>query len=229
MKKYSTTLAIALLFSPFVLHAGTSGYFIDKNVNLIPHDPNGNKRVVLITIDDGPSKYGKEMVRILNMHNAKAIFFINGIHDKGNKGNIAFQFKDGFAIGNHTWSHINLKKEKKENKIKKEIDDTNTLIQKETGQMPRFFRAPYGMTTPYAKDLIKNEGMISMNWSGSALDWEKDAKDKTKFINNVTSTLHPGEIILLHEHEWTTKYLDDLLKIIEAQGYTFLDPALITN
>ena len=230
MKKYFVYILILIAVSPITSFGATSaGYHIDKNVNLIPNDPKGNKKVLLITIDDGPSKYSKDIVATLQKHNARAIFFINGTHHKANKDNIAFISKSGFAVGNHTWNHINIKKEKNLKKVKKEIEDNAKLIQKETGSSPKFFRAPFGVNTPYVKNLVKTQGMISMNWSGSALDWEKSARDEKVFIKNVMEGLHDGEILLLHEHQWTSKYLDGLLSTLEKKGYSFLDPKLITE
>lgn len=230
MKKIIPFIVFVILLSPTPsFGAVATTYKINKNIDLIPTDPKGNKKVILITIDDGPSIYGKSMVETLQKHNAKAIFFINGTHDKKNPGNIAFEAKAGFAIGNHTWDHPNLKKEKNTEKIKKEIEDNSKLIRKETGSNPRFFRAPFGINTLYVNDLVKKSGMISMNWSGAAKDWEKNTKIEKVFIKNAMDGLHPGEILLIHEHEWTAKYLDTLLTTLEQKGYSFVDPAQIVE
>ncbi len=205
-----------------------TGYHIDKNFDLIPNDKNGNRKVVLLTIDDGPNKNDKEFVRILAMHKAQAIFFINGIHDKDNTGNIKMLASAGHTIGNHTWSHPNLQKINNSDSIKKEIDTTTKLIKAITSQNPRFFRPPFGASTPYVRDLVKKDGMIYMNWSGAAKDWEKNTKEEKVFLKNVETDLHNGEILLLHGHPWTVKYLDDLMTTLEAKGYTFLDPKEIT-
>lgn len=206
-----------------------TGYYVDKNANLIPNDKNENKKVVLITIDDGPSKRAEDMMKTLAKHNAKAIFFINGIHDKDNKGVIEAEYKAGFTIGNHTWSHKNLKKENVLSVVNSEINDNSKLIKKITGSEPKFFRPPYGASTSYVRSLATKNGMIFMNWSGAALDWEKDAEVEKVFVSNVMDKLHDGEIILIHEHPWSAKYLDSLLTEIEKKGYTFLDPNQITN
>ncbi len=202
------------------------GYYINRNFYLVPNDRSLNKKVVLITIDDGPSKTDKELVEILNKHNVKAIFFINGVHDKDFRGNIKMLYDAGFALGNHTWNHINLKKSKEEI-IKKEISDNTNLIYNLTGENPKFFRPPYGVINKYTKDIVKKEGMIFMNWSGSALDWERAAKDEKIFIKNITKNLRDGEIILLHGYPWTTKYLDNLLTTIKEKGFGFVDPVNI--
>jgi len=59
-------------------------YTISKNYDIIPKDPKGNKKIVLLTIDDGPSSQTLEILKVLEAHNIKAIFFINGTHYKAN-------------------------------------------------------------------------------------------------------------------------------------------------
>ncbi len=204
------------------------GYHISKEFNLIPNDIKTNKKVILITIDDGPTKYTKGMIDVLDKHNIKAIFFINGTHNKDAPNTISEIYQRGQTIGNHTWSHLNLKKISEE-KTKKEIESNSELIKKITGQNPLFFRAPFGVSTPYARNLVKKDNMIFMNWSGAALDWDKKTKKKEVFMQNVLKDLHPGEILLLHEHPWTLEFLDELLTTIESKGYTFANPKDITN
>jgi len=189
-----------------------------------PIDSTNKKKVVLLTIDDGPSKRTKEMLAILNKHNAKAIFFINGVNEKNNVGVIEETNKEGFAVGNHTWSHLNLKREKNDKTIKKEIDTNTELITKLTGTSPRFFRAPYGESNAAIRDLVKNDGMIFMDWSGAAKDWEKATVEKDVFIKNAVLNLHSGSILLIHEHPWSVANLDGLLTDIEGRGYSFVDP-----
>ena len=118
---------------------------------------------------------------------------------------------------------MNLSKTSKDN-VNKEIDSNTKLIKKITGEDPAFFRPPYGVSNKYVRDTVKKDGMIFMNWSGAAKDWEKNTRDEKVFTSNVTKYLHPGEILLIHEHEWTAKYLDDLLTELEKKGYTFIDP-----
>ena len=206
-----------------------STYHINKSFDVVPNEKKGNKKVVLITIDDGPTKRAPEIMNIMMKHDVKAIFFINGMNNKTAPGIIEQEAKNGFAVGNHTWSHLNLKKEKNTDKIKREIDDNTKLITKITGSSPKFFRPPYGASSPYVHDLVKKDNMIFMNWSGSALDWEKSAKDEKVFLKNVLGSIHDGEIILLHEHPWTVKYLDTLITEIKQKGYTILDPNQITE
>lgn len=204
-------------------------YHMNKSFDLVPNDPKGDKNIVLITIDDGPTKYAESMMNTLDKHNAKAIFFINGIHVKGDlKDILKTEVDRGFIVGNHTWSHPYLKKISLE-EAKIEIDRNTKIIEDGTGIFPRFFRAPFGESTQEERDYIKGKGMLYMNWSGSVKDWEAKSKNKDVFMSNVMKDLHPGEIILIHEHKETDMYLDELLTEITSKGYIFLDPKNITN
>jgi len=201
-----------------------SKYTIVNRSLVVPKDILNKKKIVLLTIDDGPSKRTLDIIDILKRHNASAIFFINGINDKNNQGIIKQINKEGFVVGNHTWSHLNLKKEKDANIIDDEIIKNGELINKKTGSFPRFFRAPYGESTPYVRKFVKDNGMIMMDWSGAALDWTKTSHEKDIFVSNVTNTLHSGSIILIHEHPWSVSNLDALLTTMESKGYTYVNP-----
>jgi len=203
-------------------------YTLTKNMKLVPIDPKTNKKVVLITIDDGPTEYGPQILSILKKHNVKAIFFVNGIHSKAYPHNIAEEAQAGSLIGNHTWDHQNLKDITQDQAIQ-EIDENTKLITQLIGQPPRFFRPPYGVSTPFVRNYVKQNNMIYMNWGDSALDWEQSAHDETVFTENIDKGLYPGDVILLHEHQWTVTYLDDLLTHIEKEGYGFVDPNTIVQ
>lgn len=199
-------------------------YKISGRSMVIPEDITNKTKIVLLTIDDGPSSRTGEMIEILKKHNAKAIFFINGMHNKESPGVIENTIKEGYEIGNHTWSHLNLKKERDMIVSEKEINRNSDLIKNLTGKSPRFFRAPYGESNPIIRKYVKDQGMIFMDWSGAAMDWDKSTKEKDVFVNNVMNNIHSGSIILIHEHPWSIANLDALLTTIESKGYTYVDP-----
>lgn len=203
----------------------TPKYKIINRSVVAPENILNKQKIVLLTIDDGPSSRTLEIIDILKMHNAKAIFFVNGMHDKNNLGIIDQISKEGFVVGNHTWNHLNLKKEKDTNIINNEISKNSELINALTGISPRFFRAPYGESNVEIRKFVNDNGMIFMDWSGSALDWNKSSAEKDVFISNVMNGVHSGTIILIHEHPWSVANLDALLITLESKGYAFIDPA----
>lgn len=200
-----------------------STYKITKDFKIVPTDPETDKKVVLLTIDDGPSTQSSDIVKTLNDANIRAIFFINGTNVKAHPDALKQEFAAGNMIGNHTWDHKDLKKIT-DAQAKKEIDDNTAIILKETGVKPIFFRSPFGKLSTFAKAYVEEQGMFPFNWSDAAIDWDKKTKDKKVFIANVMKDIGPGSIILMHEHPWSRDALPDLITEIKAKGYTFIDP-----
>lgn len=205
-------------------------YHMNKNYDIIPNDPQGNKKVVLLTFDDGPKdkEMNAALVKTLEKHNAKAIFFLNGYRIKQKPELVKLLHSSGQIIGNHSWDHINLR-EHSNDKIDQQVDDVQKIVEELTGAKPQFFRPPHGSGNEYLKEKVKKNGMLYMNWSNGSLDWEMNTKtgDPGKVIANVMKQLHNGSNILMHELPWTVEALDQLLTELEEKGYSFVDPRTI--
>lgn len=205
-------------------------YHMNKNYDIVPNDPNGNKKVILLTFDDGPKEQAmnQSLIDILNKHKAKAIFFMNGYRIKQKPELVKLVHESGNIIGNHAWDHDNLKDMPNE-KIDKQVDDVQQIVKEITGQSPQFFRPPFGSGNDYVKAKVKNNKMLYMTWSNGSLDWEMTNKnnDSNKVIENVLGQLHSGSNILMHELPWTVNALDTLLTKLEEKGYSFVDPNAI--
>lgn len=216
--------------SPPVQEVVQKTYHMNKNYDIVPNDPNGNKKVILLTFDDGPKEQAmnQSLVEILNKHKAKAIFFMNGYRIKQKPELVKLVHDSGNIIGNHAWDHDNLKDMPGE-KIDRQVDDVQQIVKELTGQAPQFFRPPFGSGNDYLKTKVKNNKMLYMTWSNGSLDWEMTNKknDSNKVIENVMQQLHNGSNILMHELPWTVSALDSLLSKLEEKGYTFVDPNAI--
>nr|WP_239565757.1 polysaccharide deacetylase family protein [Paenibacillus sacheonensis] len=186
-------------------------------------------KVVLLTFDDGPKadKTVTALLDILDKHKAKAIFFVNGYRVKQHPELLEKIAARGQTIGNHSWDHIDLKKETEET-VKKQVGDVQEIVKRVTGSSPVFFRPPFGSGNDKVKSFVRSRGMLYMTWSNGSLDWDGSTKNKPdKVIANVLDQLHPGVNILMHELPWTIEALDSLLTKLEAKGYGFIDPAAI--
>ncbi|MEC0226985.1 polysaccharide deacetylase family protein [Paenibacillus alba] len=205
-------------------------YHMNKNYDIVPNDPNGNKKVVLLTFDDGPKEQemNQALIDTLNKHKAKAIFFMNGYRIKQKPELVKLVHDSGNIVGNHAWDHDNLKDMNKE-KTDQQVDDVQKIVKELIGEAPQFFRPPFGSGSDYLKNKIKSNGMLYMTWSNGSLDWEMTNKknDSGKVIENVMKQLHNGSNILMHELPWTVKALDTLLTQLEEKGYSFVDPNAI--
>lgn len=206
-------------------------YHMNKNYDIVPNDEGTNKKVVLLTFDDGPKDAAmiNPLMDILDKHQAKAIFFVNGYRVKENPDLLKLIHNRGGIIGNHSWEHIVLK-DKSYTEVKKQIEDVQNIVKDVIGEAPHFFRPPHGAGGDVGKKVAAENGLLYMTWSVGSLDWEMKEKDtgKTdKLINNVTDQLHSGSNILMHELPWTVEALDTLLTTLEGKGYSFVDPRSI--
>ncbi|ODB62306.1 polysaccharide deacetylase family protein [Paenibacillus polymyxa] len=203
-------------------------YHLDKAYNVIPNQQGTEKKVVLLTFDDGPKEAAmiNKIIDVLDKHKAKAIFFVNGYRVKEHPELLKLIHDRGQPIGNHSWDHIVLKN-KSEPEVKKQIETVQKAVKDITGQAPVFFRPPHGAGGDVGRKVAKENGLLYMTWSVGSLDWtmKKYQPNKTEaLLKNVTEQLHPGSNILMHELPWTAEALDSILTRLEQKGYQFVDP-----
>jgi peptidoglycan/xylan/chitin deacetylase (PgdA/CDA1 family) len=114
-----------------------------------------NPGTLAITYDDGPYVYTNDVLDQFNAYSMKATFFITGINI--NKGAIDDESTpwpavirrmeaEGHQIASHTWSHQDLSKITKDQRIdqmvKNEMAFSNIL-----GKFPTYMRPPYSSCT----------------------------------------------------------------------------------
>ncbi|WP_269049632.1 polysaccharide deacetylase family protein [Sporosarcina sp. G11-34] len=188
-----------------------------------------NSKVALLTIDDAPDKRSLDMAKTLKELNAPAIFFVNGhFIDSYEKKEIIKEIHDmGFEIGNHTMTHADLQ-QLSEDEQREEIILVSDMVEEIIGERPRFFRAPFGQNTDFSRDLVKEDGMLLMNWS-YGYDWEKQYMEKDAIADIMINTelLRDGVNLLMHDREWTADALEEIVVGLRGKGYEMLDPALI--
>lgn len=188
-----------------------------------------NEKVVLLTIDDAPDKHALDMAKTLHKLNAEAIFFVNGhFIDTPEKAKAMKEIYElGFPIGNHTMNHSNLK-DLTEQQQYDEIVNLNDRIEEITGERPRFFRAPFGSNTEYSKRLAADEHMLLMNWS-YGYDWEKGYQTKDAIADIMVNSpyLTNGANLLMHDRQWTSEALEQIVTGLRGKGFEIADPHAI--
>ncbi|WP_134683267.1 polysaccharide deacetylase family protein [Brevibacillus migulae] len=215
----------------------SSRYVINTTNYLIANEEHPEEKVLLLTFDDGPTGEATlSLLDTLDRHHAKSIWFVNGrqLATKNKDGHVEIIpekakllqeiHKRGHLIGNHAWSHENLRKLSPERQ-QEEVLSTNQVIEQIIGEKPRFFRPPFGAYTDTILQLCQAEGMSSINWSVGSLDWEASVYRKENGIaKQVLSTVHKGGNILFHDRVWTARELDHILTELSAEGYQYVLP-----
>ncbi|MFD1038727.1 polysaccharide deacetylase family protein [Virgibacillus byunsanensis] len=213
-------------------------YKVNENATVVPLNDEINEEVVLLTIDDAPDTYGLEMAKTLKNLDVNAIFFVNGHFIDTPEEEEALQeiYDMGFAIGNHTFSHKNLKNISQTEQTE-EIVHLNDRIEEIIGERPLFFRAPHGVNTDHSNQVAGEEGMVVMNWT-YGYDYFEPYMDVDKLTEAMItgegpevdvpySLLKPGANLLMHAREWTAEALEDIVVGLQNKGYEMVDPNLI--
>ncbi len=211
----------------------TYEYQINPNtfsVEPIEADEATDEKLVLLTFDDAPYGNTIEIAEALQERDVSAIFFVNSMYMDEEGTEIMQQVHDmGFEIGNHTHTHAKLDDYSEEEQYE-EIVTTNDIIEEAIGERPRFFRAPHGIMTDYAEEVVADEGMTWMNWS-FGYDWESQYQDPAALADITLNTelLGDGANILMHDREWTAGATPDIVDGLLEQDFTVVDPKLITH
>ena len=177
------------------------------------------EKCIALSFDDGPA--GDRTDRVLDLlreNQVQAAFFCIGKNLSGQETQLSRMMAEGHIIGNHSFSHhrfFDLFSSAKMFDDLKEMSQTCKVI---TGQTPRFFRPPYGVTNPNLKKAIQRSGLISIGWSIRSYDTVIHNEDR--LMKKILRSLKPGAILLLHDtQESTVRVLPRLLKGIKEKGY----------
>lgn len=211
-------------------------YQYEINPNIFSVEPidgetTEDEKLVLLTFDDAPYGNSLEIAEALEERGVNAIFFVNSMYMEDEEGKAAIQdlHERGFEIANHTHTHAKLDDYSEESQ-REEIITTNDIVEEATGERPRFFRAPHGIMTEYSKQVVAEEGMTWMNWS-FGYDWEVQYQDADALADITLNTelLGNGANILMHDREWTAAAVPTIVDGLIEQGFTIVNPKLITH
>ncbi|OIJ17694.1 polysaccharide deacetylase [Anaerobacillus alkalidiazotrophicus] len=206
-------------------------YILNDDHTVSPMTENVDERVVLLTIDDAPDHYSLEMARFLKEKEINAIFFVNGhfINNEKGREKLLEIYELGFAIGNHTMTHPNLK-DLPEEKQREQIVQLNDMIEEIIGERPRFFRAPFGVNTEISRKVVEKENMQWMNWT-YGYDYFSEYMEKEPLVDIMINTelLRPGANLLMHDRKWTLEALPGIIEGLEERGYGFVNPHTISK
>ncbi len=161
------------------------------------------------------------LIEILGKYNVKATFFVVGQWVDTYPEEVKKLADAGHEVMNHSDTHPYFTQCSTETIIK-EIENCNNKIEAITGVRPTLIRCPYGDYDDNVVNTIRSLGMEPIQWSVDSLDW-KESSTPQSILERVTGQACPGAIILCHnDAECTPDALEDILKTLTDQGYTFV-------
>ena len=178
------------------------------------------KPVVALTFDDGPNASSTPILLDgLKERKVRATFFLIGenVEKDENEKIVKRMYEEGHLIGNHTYTHCNLSK-LETGEAKKELEQTDTVIEKITGKQPVFVRAPYGeLPVDSEHDLNR----IYIGWTVDPLDWMTE--DAGAVVKTVVEEINPGDVILLHDcYPSSVQAAIRIVDLLQGKGYEFV-------
>lgn len=190
---------------------------VANNANQV-NDDNQDIKKIALTFDDGPHPYYTEqLLDGLKERGVVATFFVTGEHALLHPETIERMAEEGHLVGNHTYSHMQLTADNKE-EFKEELIQTNEVISEITGLEVLYVRPPYGA---WDKELETELNMFPVLWTVDPLDW--CSNNAYCIVEKVVTTTEENDIILMHDYYDTSvtaalEIVDQLMK----EGYTFV-------
>ncbi|HHU89907.1 MAG TPA: polysaccharide deacetylase family protein [Clostridiaceae bacterium] len=202
-------------------------------------NPNRNKKIAYITIDDGPTKsVTPTVLDTLKNYGVKATFFVlsrQGVDDLYKR-----IINEGHVIGNHSSSHDynNLYKKSVED-FRNDVLKARNYISQKFNYTTTLYRFPGGSMS-WGKDVIKareevlaNLGYRYFDWNASTGDTDPNLKKygtdeqiANLLANNILKNTKGKDklIILMHDSagkKYSAKALPIIIEGLREQGYEF--------
>ena len=207
---------IALCILPVTVLAG-------ENV-LYSWHPNESKKIA-ITFDDGPHPvYTPEILSILAEYGVRATFFVVGENAEWYPELVRRELAAGHEIGNHTYSHANLRKSGYDT-VLTEILDMENAVYENAEYRCHLLRPPgglYGDPVCHAAEMLDSHVIL---WSIDTRDWAHTPR-KT-IVDMVLDQVKSGDIILFHDYigggdSPTPDAIRQIIPALLARGYRFV-------
>ena len=194
---------------------------------------------VILTFDDGPDpEYTPQILDILEKEKVPAAFFIIGMNAEDHLPVLKRIYRDGFEIGNHTFTHPNMATVST-SRAETEMEATRLLIESATGRSTVLFRAPYNADSepttfmelqPVARG--KTDHYYTVGESIDPEDWDTEDSSFTMNADTIYNRIvrqyekNPEKgIILLHDaggdREATVKALPRIIQYFKSKNIKF--------
>jgi cellulose synthase/poly-beta-1,6-N-acetylglucosamine synthase-like glycosyltransferase/peptidoglycan/xylan/chitin deacetylase (PgdA/CDA1 family) len=191
---------------------------------------------VALTFDDGPSPdWTRRIAAALHSLRVPATFFVIGGQVVRFPGIVADLRRQGFDLGNHTFTHAQLSSVS-EWTARAQLALTESALAGAAGVRTRVMRPPYsstpaGVTAPDQRAYARAAGpdyVVALS-SRDSEDWNRPGV--STIVANATPPGHSGAIVLMHDgggnRSETLAALPVLVPRLRARGYRFVTLAHI--
>lgn len=204
----------------------TGGPIVDASLAQQPGLRVPDKHIVL-TFDDGPTRWTAEILDVLARHGVHATFFVIGARVADRPDLVQRMREAGDEVGVHTFTHVNLANVPRW-RLLLELDQTELAIAAATGYTTELLRLPYSSRvdaiSPSDWQAIARAGRYRAVFTDlDTRDWEKPG------VGEIVSAGSPnadrGAVVMLHDgggdRSQTVAALERMIVGLKNRGYTF--------
>lgn len=179
-----------------------------------------DKKLLVLTFDDGPSKYTNSLLDILNENNVHATFFILGEQAEKYPEVITRENTDGNLVCIHSYTHKFFTKIPNKDVIE-QISLTRDIIYNLTEYTPKYIRVPYGIINSNVESILKEENLENVLWNVDSLDWKY--KEKNNTVAHIKKNTTGNDIILMHDIlQSSVDAAEEIIIYYKNLGYEFV-------
>ncbi len=191
----------------------------------------GSGRTVALTFDDGPGRSTAAILSILTRYRVPATFFNIGRNMAGRAGLVRQEARDGFTLGDHTWSHPHLITLPAAGQAT-QLDEVRAEQWLLTGTVPCVFRPPYGGYDTTTLGLARQRRLAVWMWSADTQDWMARGSNSAAWVTRIIrlaeslggARTHP--VVLMHNqaagNPATVSALPAIIQYFRSHGYRFV-------
>ncbi len=186
------------------------------------------KGTVYLTFDDGPNGNTYDKLSILRRRGVKATFFVVPDRSAACTQKLKQIVKDGHAIGVHSTSHEYKEIYASVEAFLKDFYEAWDIIRDATGVETQIFRFPGGSKNDFNVD-TRDAIIKEMTRRGFRYyDWNVDSGDAagadwTQMYNSIPKDIKKTyrSVVLMHDKMNTTLVLEDVIILLQGEGYKF--------
>lgn len=155
--------------------------------------------LVALTFDDGPSRtQTPRLVGMLLDSTVPATFFMVGNRIDSAPGVARRVAREGFVIGNHTWSHPQLPS-LSDHDVRGQLVETGRAFRKAHVRPSRLMRPPYGAINPRVRSVIGAVHLTPVLWTVDSRDWTGGSS--AQIADRILAQLRPHRRNVVLQHD----------------------------
>lgn len=180
-------------------------------------------KTICLTFDEGyENGFTPSILDTLKEKQVSAIFFCTYDYVSKNPEIVQRMINEGHIVANHSYRHYNMTTVDAET-VKDEITILHDYVAEKFAYEMNLFRFPEGEFSEQNLAVVQSLNYQSIFWSFAYADWDtSNPPDEEIAYNKIVSSVHNGEIMLLHAVcKTNAEILPRVIDNIKEQGYIF--------